>query len=597
MDELIIGKYRVLRKLGEGGMGVVYAAEHVELGGQAAIKVLLAEWIKEQEIVKRFFNEARAAARIRHRGIVEIYDFGHREDGSAYIIMEYLDGEDLFRRMRKRGRIPPAHAIHFALQICSALEAAHKHNVIHRDLKPGNVFLVPDPQVPGGERIKLLDFGIAKVQIEGDPSAVMTRAGSLMGTPTYMAPEQCTGATNVDQRSDVYSVGCMLFEMLCGRPPFVGQPTDVMVAKMRDEPPPPSSLQPEVWPELDAVVQKALARKPEDRYQSAAQLEEALGELLASPLAPVSLSMRSGPISFTQPGAGTLTGAAAGSVAQQTSPVRRRWIMPLALASTLLIGGAATAMVLFHEGEPPVLRNQVAPAPTPAPPPPLEFRQLDSYEQEIERSIDKSLWVIDSTPSGADVIHRDEVRGKTPIAILVERDPDRKEAVILRLDPDNYGDGFVQLEASRDTQIVIELDPIIDVEIVSRPPGASVYMPDGTFLGKTPMSARLPRTDEPQILVLEQSGYMKKQIAVDFSEPGEVTAVLERAVTVLIDSEPAGAELWLGEELLGQTPYKDQLPRQPRSRVFTLKLGGCHDQKVRMSGHSDDSAIVTLRCD
>src|SRR5262245_40910507 len=227
--QVMLGQYRVTTTLGRGGMGVVYAAEHALLGRPAAIKVLLPELSQKQDVVTRFFNEARAATAIRHPGIIEIYDFGWTEDGAAFIVMEHLQGETLARRAaRARVRWPAALAI--ARQIAGALSAAHAKGIVHRDLKPDNVFLVPDPEVPGGERIKLLDFGIAKLAAESSNTPNVTRTGSVLGTPTYMAPEQCRGVA-VDHRADLYALGCVIYELCCGRPPYVGEGTgDVLAA-------------------------------------------------------------------------------------------------------------------------------------------------------------------------------------------------------------------------------------------------------------------------------------------------------------------------------------------------------------------------------
>jgi eukaryotic-like serine/threonine-protein kinase len=207
----VFGQYRVTDVLGEGGMGVVYAAEHMLLGRPAAVKLLLPELSRKQEIVQRFFNEARAATAIRHPGIVEIYDFGWTTDGAGFIVMELLEGETL-RTRRKKGRMPWPAALAVTRQIAGALGAAHAKGIVHRDLKPDNVFLVPDPEVPGGERIKLLDFGIAKLA-DSPAGQHKTRTGAVIGTPTYMAPEQCRGV-EVDARPDLYALGCILVRAL-----------------------------------------------------------------------------------------------------------------------------------------------------------------------------------------------------------------------------------------------------------------------------------------------------------------------------------------------------------------------------------------------
>src|SRR5260221_5819205 len=200
-------------------MGAVYVAAHTTLDKRVAIKVLLPEMSLDRTVVTRFFNEAKAASAIRHPSIVEIYDFGYTPDQQAYIIMELLEGEGLSSRCSRAGKLEPRRAMLFARQIAGALAAAHELGIVHRDLKPDNVFIVPDPEVADRERIKLLDFGVAKLHKNLEDTA-LTQMGAVLGTPTYMAPEQCLGAGSVDARADLYSLGCVLYEMLLGRPPF-----------------------------------------------------------------------------------------------------------------------------------------------------------------------------------------------------------------------------------------------------------------------------------------------------------------------------------------------------------------------------------------
>src|ERR1041385_6396596 len=186
-----VGAYRVLHRIGAGGMGSVWLAEHTMLGRRAAIKVLHSTFSRDPAIVTRFFNEARAATAIDDPGIVQIFDFGEHVDGSAYIVMELLEGETLEQRLSRLGRLGVRDALRIMRQIASSLGAAHQRGIVHRDLKPENIFIVRDPEVPGGERAKILDFGIAK--LTGD-SIVKTQTSSVMGTPIYMSPEQCRGA-------------------------------------------------------------------------------------------------------------------------------------------------------------------------------------------------------------------------------------------------------------------------------------------------------------------------------------------------------------------------------------------------------------------
>ncbi len=282
MEGVSIGPYRIVRKLGEGGMGAVWLGEHQLLGRRAAIKVLLPIYSANQGIVQRFFNEARAVTAVADPGIVQVFDFGQHTDGSAFLVMEFLEGEAMDARLKRIGRFSPVEALRLMKQIATSLSAAHAKGVIHRDLKPENLFIVGDPAVTGGERPKILDFGIAK--LAGDePGKVKTRTGVLMGTPVYMSPEQCRGATSVDHRSDVYALGCVLFTMLCGRPPFEGEGSgDIIIAHVRDQPPTPSTLVPGLPPMLDALVLRCLEKDPAARFQSMAELAQAIAAIEAA---------------------------------------------------------------------------------------------------------------------------------------------------------------------------------------------------------------------------------------------------------------------------------------------------------------------------
>ena len=300
-----IGNYRLLGKLGSGGMGVVYAAEHLLLGRRAAIKFLRPEVSSEPTIVERFFTEARAASAIRHPGIVEVYDFGYH-DQLAYLVMEYLDGDTLRSCLRAEGRIGPERAVPIALHIASALEAAHSAGVVHRDLKPDNVFLAkataPDlsrktQQLLIGPRVCILDFGVAKLTREGGESNPnITTSDVVVGTPTFMSPEQCRGGGNVDGRADLYALGCILYSMLCARPPFVGKGSgEVLAQHIYQAPDPPRWYAADVTADLEAVILRLLEKDPARRYQSAHELARALHSLPLSPDAATGTTVHGGP--------------------------------------------------------------------------------------------------------------------------------------------------------------------------------------------------------------------------------------------------------------------------------------------------------------
>jgi eukaryotic-like serine/threonine-protein kinase len=264
-----IGAYRVVEPLGDGGMGMVYVAEHTLIGKRVAVKVLRGEYGATPQLVERFFNEARVTTAIRHPGIVEVFDFGYTDTAQPYIVMELLEGQSLAARLADGEKVKVLEALAIARGIASALSAAHARAIVHRDLKPDNVFLVREAD---GDRVKLLDFGIAKLGC--DPTVSRTRTGLLLGTPQYMSPEQCRGASACDHRSDLYSLGCVLFEMLAGSAPFTGDLTELLNGHLYT--PPPALDAP---PMISALVASLLAKDVEQRPASAAVVVRELDRL------------------------------------------------------------------------------------------------------------------------------------------------------------------------------------------------------------------------------------------------------------------------------------------------------------------------------
>ncbi len=261
IDQVFDGRYRVVRKLGTGGMANVYLAEDQELGRRVAIKMLDDRHSQDEQFVERFRREAKSAAGLSHPNIVSIYDRGEAE-GTYYIAMEYLEGRTLKELLVARGPTPIAVAIDYARQILGAVGFAHRNGIVHRDIKPHNVVVAPDG------RLKVTDFGIAR-----SGTSQMTEAGSIIGTAQYLSPEQAKGAP-VTPASDIYSVGIVLFEMLTGSVPFTGDtPLEIAMKHLSETPEPPSANRPEVSHELDSIVLRALAKNPADRYQSAEEMD------------------------------------------------------------------------------------------------------------------------------------------------------------------------------------------------------------------------------------------------------------------------------------------------------------------------------------
>jgi tRNA A-37 threonylcarbamoyl transferase component Bud32 len=276
--------YVVERVLGEGGMGRVYEAHHTRVPNKRfAIKVLHPEYVLNASLVARFQREAEAAASVEHPGVVGIYDVGHTPQGWPYMVCEHLTGIDLHSYIKRFAPLPSETVVFFGKALCEALGAAHAHGVIHRDLKPHNVFLVGDftSGVPARPRLKVLDFGLSRFL---DQDSQLTQTGVVMGTPGYMSPEQACGRST-DHRTDVYGVGAILYTAATGRPPFSAKtPRMTVMAVLSEDPPRPRSIQPSVSAELEVVIQRAMAREPDERYQDMVQLGTALSTIeLGSP--------------------------------------------------------------------------------------------------------------------------------------------------------------------------------------------------------------------------------------------------------------------------------------------------------------------------
>ena len=274
----VAGKFELREKIAQGTFGVVFTARDKNLDRDVAVKLLNPAHVSNRDIVQRFLLEARAAARIAHPGIVTMFDCGVIEGSTtgAYIAMELLQGESLTARLQEHGRLAPAVAVEVARQVASALDAAHEARVLHRDLKPDNIYVVPDPAVAGGERIKVLDFGLAKLGDTGQ-----TQMHSVFGTPRYMSPEQCRSAKQIDHRSDIYALGCILFELVTGRTPYEGSLRELVDRHQRAPIPRASAFSLEVTPALDDLILQMLQKDPALRPQSMAAVQRMLKSVAA----------------------------------------------------------------------------------------------------------------------------------------------------------------------------------------------------------------------------------------------------------------------------------------------------------------------------
>jgi serine/threonine-protein kinase len=453
LDDPLLGRvlnerFRILETLGAGGMGRVYKAMQAPLDRLVALKVLNPQYGegKDPGFQKRFFLEASVTAKLRHPNTVTVIDYGKTDDGIYYIAMEYLEGLTLGQLLTQVGPLPWTRALNITQQIARSLREAHKVGLIHRDLKPANIMVLN--QETDHDVVKVLDFGLVKSFI-GDAGPItqdtsITQAGIILGSPQYMAPEQARNV--VDPRSDVYSMGVVLYQMLMGRPPFLAaQSIDVIVKHINDAPPAFGAIWPShgVPAEVEALVMKCLAKLPAERYQSMDEVLDAMRRtastigvsgVFSGPRITTSSGPISGPISTT--GSGPSTMALDISVEEAVAPQSRR---PLALAvfgGSLLLGiGAAVFLALSPEAPAPV------PAPEPPPiaaaPPPGTSAPARSAaaaapargaeDEEVDLAplhVQQVRFLIDSKPSGATVTYLGKDVGTTPLNLEVAPDED-----------------------------------------------------------------------------------------------------------------------------------------------------------------------------
>ena len=531
--------------IGKGGMGAVYEAIQEPIERRVAIKVLHGRYAQEPEIAQRFFNEARAVNIVDHPGIVQISDYGQLPSGVAYLVMEFLKGDTLGQRLKQNGgKLAVPEVVRISRQIAAALAAAHEKGVIHRDLKPDNIMLIadPDPEAPGRIRVKLLDFGIAKVAAELNQGAAQTAADVVMGTPKYMSPEQCRGAGNVDEKADVYSLGVIMYEMLVGKPPFTGAQGEILAKQIYDEPTPIKEAAPYVPVNLSAVVHRLLIKSKADRPTMKQVASELDGLAVAYPTTAhaivrmppgFSLSSANIPIPGFQPQAPAVQAASGTAIppvaAAQSSPGeddtptgnrlkaakeraekdsnsglnrqstpgnsagqsnlsltmaqrRRRWAV---IGAAGIVTLSLLTAILVR-----VLRDE--------PPPPATV-----VPTKIERR--NVLLSIESSPAGADVLLADSGRsiGMTPM----KKDwPRGKDALKLIIHLPNYKDQTVDVSPGSDVSLNVVLEQSeapkpVTVKAPSSPPtnrpavggtkAAITKTPGGAktaFVGKTPVA-------------------------------------------------------------------------------------------------------------
>lgn len=440
-----LGPYRVLRLLGDGGMGAVYEGVHELINRRVAIKALHRQLAPNPEFVSRFLTEARATNRVDHPGLVQILDFHESPRGEVYIIMEYLCGETLASRLKRQGdRLPVAVALRIARQLASALAAAHNSGIVHRDLKPDNVMIISDPDVPEGERTKIMDFGLVKVlgatpevpNMNKVSTHMQTRTGCWMGTPAYMAPEQGKSFRAVDGKADVYSLGVMLYQMLAGRLPFIGEGGELLGLHYFAAPPPLAGLAPEAPASLVRLVHRMLGKDPLLRPSMADVFAEARSLEKECP-------------SAVRPSHG-----------RWAATKLRATLGSLGVGCIMGVAGLALALNL-RPSESSSLPRPIARPPAGQLPPPLAPPTMDLVHINLS-----------SEPSGALLLDQDDrVIAATPVTMTWPRQSQRLQA---RLKLSGYRDQPVDLDLSHDMNLPVTLIPAVDKPRDALPPSRLV---------------------------------------------------------------------------------------------------------------------------
>jgi serine/threonine-protein kinase len=536
----VVGSYRVTGKLGEGGMGAVYSAEHQLIGRKAAIKILLPETSRDEVVVNRFFNEARATALIQHAGLVDIFDFGYLPDGCAYIAMELLEGESLASRIG-RGPMGALLVVAIARQLAAALGAAHDKGIIHRDLKPDNIFLVPDEQLACGLRVKVLDFGIAKLtHFDVAGPSLKTRTGAVMGTPIYMSPEQCRNAAEVDARSDVYALGCVLFEMLTGRPPFMPESlAELLAAHLYETPAAPSTRASGVPAPLDALVLAMLAKRPDDRPASMAIVKQQLDRLdPARQSGSDALSLATGPHALVGTGDGRASASRqvweveSASTVEDSSPS-----LPRLNARPTTLSGAA--------GE-------------------LAARAAVPSEGGSRRLV----------PVVAAVI---ALGGAVGGWALVGRSA-------------GGSSGGTSAELATASTAAQAVSSGAAGQATAPVPTSAPAPAAGSAL-----AAVIPPTAEAGAAAAPPTAGAPRAAAT--ASPAQAGLAAPRRVKLSLASEPAGAEVYRAADgvLLGKTPLEHELAASEGQAVFVFKLAGHADQRVELPADRDGAQTVQLQ--
>lgn len=483
------GNFQVVRLLGEGGFGEVYEAENPFLQRRAAVKVLHAGMVQDPELVRRFLNEARAASAIRHPNIVDVFDAGVTPDGEPYILMEFLEGDSLQKIILQQGKMNLPTVQEIARQAGSALSAAHLAGIVHRDLKPENLYLISDANTPLGFRVKVLDFGIAKVKHGGElGSTLKTQAGLLMGSPAYMSPEQCRDSSDVDHRTDIYSLGIIVYEMLAGIPPFSSKSaTEMLVLQMTANPPPLRQHVPDLPENVEQAVARALSKDRELRYSNVDYF------------------------------VGALAGSYPAATSQGSAPSAVADLADRKTTSETGTGAGHDGASSTGPSGPLSSRFGLTPAPVPIP--------GTTHITTLSRATGETRAVDLSDEELAPMRRRPSTRWPL-VAVLVAGLAAAAAFTLWRREA-----APVPAAAPSGTPAVAVAVPAATVRMSVRsdPPGATVFdTQQGTSLGVTPLEKSYPQGNETLALLLRLDGYKDKPVSLTLDANSSVAVDLER---------------------------------------------------------------------